>query len=190
MRGTTRGQPRRHDAAITTLVSACIAAIAAFIALYAARGNAARAGFDLARTLYNDLTTEATAQSRSALEFYRRGNAPADQALPEVMNHYFSLLWQFEKVYAGRESLARQRRLNGTQPAVRFLDDMIGYHVSEWGARWLQLHNLIDIQLGPDDQLDDRHTLQSFCKLADQFPAAREAAQAIRAAVPGTNPND
>ncbi|WP_353945778.1 hypothetical protein ABII15_32110 [Streptomyces sp. HUAS MG91] len=176
--------------AITTLISACIAGVAAFIALHAARGNAARAGFDLARALYNDLTTDATAESRSNLEFYRRGNAPADQPLAEIMNHYFALLWQFEKVYAGRESLARQQRLNGTGPAVRFLDDMIGYHVSEWGSRWLQLHNLIDNQLGPHDNLDDRHTLQSFCKLADHFPQAREATQAIRAAVPGTDHND
>ncbi|MER5959441.1 hypothetical protein [Streptomyces sp. NPDC001893] len=176
--------------AITTLISACIAAIAAFIALYAARGNATRAGFDLARALYNDLTTDATAESRSALEFYRRGDAPAGQPLPEIMNHYFALLWQFEKVYAGRESLARQQRLNGTRPAVHFLDDMIGYHVSEWASRWPELHSLIDNQLGPDNHLDDRHTLQSFCKLADHFPAASDAARAIRAAVPGTNPDD
>lgn len=67
---------------------------------------------------------------------------------------------------------------------------MIGYHVSEWGSRWVQLHNLIDDQLGPNDELDDRHTLQSFCKLADHFPQAASAAQHIRAAVPGTAPND
>ncbi|NBE54889.1 hypothetical protein [Streptomyces boluensis] len=59
------------------------------------------------------------------------------------MDHYFALLWQFERVYAGRESLRGQRHLNGTGPAVDYLDRMIEWHVSEWAARWLDIRQHI-----------------------------------------------
>lgn len=102
------------------------------------------------------------------------------------MDHYFALLWQFEKTYAGREALHRQMLLNGSGPAVRYLDEMIAWHVAEWAARWLDIHNLLQLQLPPGDRFDDRHTLQTFCRLADHFPSAAGSVRDIRDAVPGT----
>lgn len=106
------------------------------------RAGTAPASFDLALALYSDLTSQDVARSRSVLEFYRRGSAPPEQAHGDVLDHYFALLWQFEKIYAGREALDRQRLLNGSSPAVRYLDEMIAWHVTERAARWLDLHSL------------------------------------------------
>lgn len=171
---------------IIALMSAAAALGAAALAAYTARGNSTRASFDLALALYSDLTSLDVARSRSALEFYRRGSAPAEQAHGDVLDHYFALLWQFEKIYAGREALDRQRLLNGSSPAVRYLDEMIAWHVTEWAARWLELHNLLQTHLPAGDTLDDCHSLQTFCRLADHFRSAAGAVQGIRAAIPGT----
>ncbi|MFD4475869.1 hypothetical protein ACFWPU_07110 [Streptomyces sp. NPDC058471] len=171
---------------IIALISAATALGAATLAAYTARGNSTRASFDLALALYSDLTSKETARSRSILESYRRGNAPTEQAHSDVMDHYFALLWQFEKIYAGREALQRQKLLNGSAPAVQYLDDMIDWHVAEWAARWLDIHTLLQAQLPPDDTLDDRHTLQTFCKLADHFRSAAGPVRDLRQAIPGT----
>ncbi|MFE9572853.1 hypothetical protein ACFYMW_30670 [Streptomyces sp. NPDC006692] len=150
--------------AMTALISASIAVVGACIALYAARGNSARAGFDLARALYDSLTSEDTARSRSNLEFYRRSGDCGDGGkAKEAMDHYFRLLWRFEQVHAGRQSLMRQRRINGTGPAVRFLDDMIGWHVREWANRWLDIRSQIEAARG--ERVDDEHSLDTFCQL-------------------------
>ncbi|MET7367649.1 hypothetical protein ABZS61_17685 [Streptomyces sp. NPDC005566] len=146
---------------ISILPTAGVALLAATVAAYAARGNSTRAGFDLARTLYNDLTSGDTAASRGSLEFYRRGRSNEDP--DEVMDHYFKLLWQFEQINAGRQSLKRQRLLNGTGPAARFLDEMIDWHVREWGNRWIDIRS--QLESARDEEIHDEHSLDTFCQL-------------------------
>ncbi|WP_406342019.1 hypothetical protein [Streptomyces sp. NBC_00648] len=89
----------------TALVSASIAVISACIAAYTTRGNSARAGFELGRSLCSNLTSADTAKSRGILERYRRGTGPTDETSDIVLDHYFNLLWQFEQIHAGRQSL-------------------------------------------------------------------------------------
>lgn len=147
----------------TALVSASIAVISACIAAYTTRGNSARAGFELARSLVSNLTSADTAKSRGILERYRRGTGPTNETPDMVLDHYFNLLWQFEQIHAGRQSLNQQRRINGTRPAVRYLDAMTSWHISEWAHRWLEIRTQLDADRG--ESIDDEHSLDTFNQL-------------------------
>ncbi|MFI7342960.1 hypothetical protein ACIBUY_34065 [Streptomyces sp. NPDC050085] len=160
-----------------SLTTAAVALIAAGVAYYNARATSARSAFELARTLYSDLTSQDVAASRSILEFYRRAPSRTGGQTKEAIDHYFVLLWQFEKVYAGRESLVGQRTINGTGGAIAFLDRMIKWHVEEWSARWLDIRAKLEAHI---DEVDDCHTLEAFCDLADSMRVGQEHVPAIR----------
>ncbi|GAA4072432.1 hypothetical protein [Streptomyces shaanxiensis] len=98
---------------VAAVVSAAIALGAAFVALHAARGNSVRAAYELARSLYTELTSKDTAALRSTLTFCRLAESRTADDTRRVLDDYFALLWQFERIRAGRESLVGQRRLNG-----------------------------------------------------------------------------
>lgn len=90
---------------VAAVVSAAIALGAAFVALHAARGNSVRAAYELARSLYTELTSKDTAALRSTLTFYRLAESRTADDTRRVLDDYFALLWQFERIRAGRESL-------------------------------------------------------------------------------------
>ncbi|KIZ18136.1 hypothetical protein [Streptomyces natalensis] len=156
---------------IVAVISAIVALTAAAVSLLSARGNSSREAFELARRLYADLTSKETSAHRSALEFYRRKDPVTPAETKQAMNDYFALLWQFEQILAGRESLKGQERLNGTQKAVKFLDHMIKWHVEVWAKRWDEVREKIQKDLPQintkDPILDDHHSVGTFCDLAD-----------------------
>ncbi|MEU6965008.1 hypothetical protein [Streptomyces chrestomyceticus] len=156
--------------------SAAVALGAAAMSVWATRGVSSKESFALARSLYCDLTSENTSAARSALEFYWRGERRSVEQTRRVLDDYFALLWCFERIRAGRESLVRQRRLNGTGPALRYLDDMIRWHVEEWARRWARIRHLIQQHIGV---LDDHHSIRSFCHLAQGVVAEPDACQAV-----------
>ncbi|WP_157851651.1 hypothetical protein [Streptomyces monomycini] len=156
--------------------SAAVALGAAAMSVWATRGVSSKESFALARSLYCDLTSESTSAARSALEFYWRGERRSVEQTRQVLDHYFALLWCFERIRAGRESLARQRRLNGTGPALRYLDEMIRWHVEEWARRWARLRRPIQQHIG---ELDDHHSIRSFCHLAHGVVTEPDARQAV-----------
>lgn len=167
-------------AAYISAFAAAVALGAALLSWRAARGTDTRNAFDLARSLYNELTSDKATASRSALEFYRRAESRSGQQTAEILDHYFALLWRFEHVLAGRESLEGQRRLNGTRPKIDYLDRMIKWHVEEWAARWQGLRDQIKEHI---PNLDDHHSLEKFCELADRFPEAAEHVRALQAVI-------
>ncbi|WP_158712078.1 hypothetical protein [Streptomyces rimosus] len=157
--------------------SAAVALGAAAMSAWVARGVSGKESFALARTLYCDLTSEGTSAARSALEFYWRGERRTAEQTKQILDHYFALLWCFERIRAGRESLVRQQRLNGTGPALRYLDEMIRWHVEEWARRWSRLRPLFQQHIG---ELDDHHSIRSFCHLAQDVVTEPDAKQAVR----------
>ncbi|MFB7645616.1 hypothetical protein ACFC0S_00010 [Streptomyces sp. NPDC056084] len=96
------------------------------------------------------------------------------------MDHYFALLWQFERVHAGRASLEGQQRLNGTRPVVKYLDSMIGWHVTEWASRWLEIRAQIKVHV---PLFDDHHSLSAFCDLVGKVDPENENLTRIRAVI-------
>ncbi|MEU8780212.1 hypothetical protein [Streptomyces sp. NPDC048637] len=173
-----------------TLIAAISAAIAfgaaalafgaAALALWTARGASRKDGYELARGLYRELTSPETAAHRSALEFYRRAARRTQRETEAVLDHYFALLWAFEHVRAGRQSLDQQRRINGTKPVVDYLDSAISWHVQEWSTRWTHLRQLIQEHV---PELDDRHSISTFCELADEVLGSTGTIDALRAEV-------
>ncbi|MEV5124736.1 hypothetical protein AB0K49_18400 [Streptomyces decoyicus] len=159
-------------------ISATVAFGAAALALWTARGTSRKDGYELARILYRELTSPETAAHRSALEFYRRAAHRTQRETEAVLDHYFALLWAFEHVRAGRQSLDQQRRINGTGPVVGYLDSAISWHVQEWSTRWSHLRQLIQEHV---PRLDDRHSISTFCELADEVLGATDTIDALRA---------
>ncbi|MFE6162723.1 hypothetical protein ACFQ7F_27835 [Streptomyces sp. NPDC056486] len=156
-----------------------VAVISACIAAYTTRGNSARAGFELARTLFTNLTTGDAATARSSLERYKRGTGSDDP--DKVLDHYFTLLWQLEQIHAGRQSLIRQQRLNGTRAVVRYLDEMVNWHVIEWANRWLEIRTKLEADR--HEQIDDEHALHVFCQLLESIDAGHWRLHDLKAVV-------
>lgn len=167
---------------VAALVSAAIALGAAVIALHAARGNNVRAAYELARSLYTELTSKEAAALRSSLTFYRLAETRTADDTKRILDDYFALLWQFERIRAGRESLVGQRRLNGTGPAVDYLDNVISWHVNEWASNWIDIRTKIKEHVR---NLEDHQTLEGFCKLAEEINPASCHAPSIRTALAG-----
>lgn len=167
---------------MAAVVSAAIALGAALVALHAARGNSVRAAYELAHSLYTELTSKDTAALRSTLTFYRLAETRTADDTRRILDDYFALLWQFERIRAGRESLVGQRRLNGTGPAVDYLDNMIRWHVNEWASQWIDIRTKIKEHVS---NLEDHHSLKEFCKLAEEIKPAGPHAPAICAALAG-----
>ncbi|MGX1776728.1 hypothetical protein ACWIGW_31760 [Nocardia brasiliensis] len=113
-----------------------------------ARGARMHTGFELARSLYGSLTSPQMCDARDALEGYRRAPQRTRSATKDILPTYFALLWCFEGVLVGRESLIGQKRMNGTEPAVRYLDNAIRWHVQEWAKRWPELRQQIKATSG------------------------------------------
>lgn len=120
-------------------------------------------GFELARSLYGSLTSPQMCDARDVLEEYRRAPQRTRSTTKDILPTYFAMLWCFEGVLIGRESLLGQKRMNGTEPAVRYLDNAIRWHVQEWAKRWPELRQQIKDHVR---DLDDHHSLTSFIGLA------------------------
>ncbi|MFD7337375.1 hypothetical protein ACFV98_15380 [Streptomyces violascens] len=54
----------------------------------------------------------------------------------------------------------QQRRINGTRPAVRYLDAITSWHISEWAHHWLEIRTRLEADRG--ESIDDEHSLDTF----------------------------
>lgn len=100
------------------LLSTVIAVAAVVIALAAYRFERRRAHFEIARTLHQDLTTGEVARSRKILGELHYGTfeGPSTELdLPSALTAYFTVLWSFERIEAGKKRNAR--RVDPTPPA-------------------------------------------------------------------------
>ncbi|MBL1095171.1 hypothetical protein [Streptomyces coffeae] len=124
------------------------------------------------------LISAEVAEARGAIEFYRRDKPDGLEATRKVLGPYFDLLWAFEYVLAGREALSRMRRVNTVKPALDYLDSMTRWHIEEWNRRWPKLRAQIQNHL--EDDLDDHHSLESFCKLVCQVTGETDEVRTLR----------
>ncbi len=119
-------------------------------------GQTSRVNFELARSLHSDLTSGDVARARDQLGTLMYSSTQSSNLKgDELLVSYFTLLWCFERIYYGRESLVKSsltRRLgkalsgavsSPTKPplfahlvnhrsrAEIFFDDAIKWHVRE-----------------------------------------------------------
>ncbi|MEU2722769.1 hypothetical protein [Streptomyces smyrnaeus] len=126
---------------------AAVSAIAAVLALAAAAGvylgQSRQADFALARSLHADLTSGEVAQAREVLGTLVHDPGAIDEDdWVKVRQSYFTLLWCFERVYAGWYVLASGGKLS--RGPLGFLDRMIRWHVEYWEANF----PVVKVELG------------------------------------------
>lgn len=121
-------------------VSSTVLALAAVaVALVAFRSEHQRARFEGARALHHDLTTGEVAAARKtvgSLHYGGFGPSPTPADWSEALTSYFTLLWCFERIEAGRTALARGVVRSGHRrdEAVDYLDALVAWHVAEYAC--------------------------------------------------------
>ncbi|MFD7283902.1 hypothetical protein ACFV80_44680 [Streptomyces sp. NPDC059862] len=89
--------------------------------------------FDLARLLHADLTGGEVAKTRDVLgTLVHSPGSIRDDVLPEVRTAYFTLLWCFERLYAGRRAIQDGGTAN-CRP-LRFLDRLTSSQLAYWAV--------------------------------------------------------
>lgn len=121
---------------MTNVLALAISLVAVLVAAVVYLGENRRADLEVARSLHLDLTSGEVAEARRLLGTLRYG-APSELGridASDALTAYFTLLWCFERVAAGRRSLLRGQLLGRRGRAVAFLDEAIHWHLIEWRA--------------------------------------------------------
>ncbi|WP_141746860.1 hypothetical protein [Streptomyces agglomeratus] len=125
--------------ALAGVSSTVLAMAAVTIALVAYRSEHQRARFESARALHHDLTTGEVASARKimgSLHYGGFGSSDSAHDQASALTAYFTLLWCFERIEAGRTALvggsihARHSR----DEAVDYLDSLVAWHVAEYAC--------------------------------------------------------
>jgi hypothetical protein len=96
-----------------------------------------RTNMELARSLHFDLTSGEVAKARESLGTMTRDRKVMASAHPEkrkarfasARTDYFTLLWCFERIWAGRETIIADEGHRATRPACSYLNNLIRCHV-------------------------------------------------------------
>jgi hypothetical protein len=126
--------------ALAGVSSTVLALAAVVVALVAFRSEHQRARFEGARALHHDLTTGEVAAARKVIASLRYGgfgssSAPVDWS--DALTSYFTLLWCFERIEAGRTALVVRGVVRFSDPrneAVDYLDALVAWHVAEYAC--------------------------------------------------------
>lgn len=148
---------------IAAVVSAVITLIAVGLSWRVYTYQRTQAHFALALSLHEKLTTGEVATARDVLHTLQYGDETVKGAVRvrEAVVAYYTLLWAFERVYAGSVSIRehsrrlRRDRSASTTPALRFLYSMVHWHVREWNGYLPNIRLILQDRLGraPDDAL-------------------------------------
>lgn len=119
---------------MTNVLAVAISLLAVLVAAIVYLGENRRADLEVARSLHLDLTSGEVAGARRLLGTLRYGDSSERGRIDtsDALTAYFTLLWCFERVAAGRRSLLRGQLLGRRGRAVTFLDEAIDWHLIEW----------------------------------------------------------
>jgi hypothetical protein len=127
--------------ALVGVSSTVVALVAVAIALVAYRSERRRARFERACALHRDLTTGEVAGARAITGHLHYGGFDVSGDGHDVaagLTAYFTLLWCFERLAAGRAALLRDSDSFGTvgkgDAVVQYLDELIAWHVAEYAC--------------------------------------------------------
>ena len=142
------------------IVSVVVAVVATGITVHVARIQNRRNDFELARSPHADLTGGVVAQARDRLGTMVLGGVGEREGLPdeEIRQAYFTLLWCFERVRAGRCSLMAGH--SRPSAAVRYLDGLIAWHVGIWSTGLTRVRK--GLEQRTRNPIDDQHSRAAF----------------------------
>lgn len=158
---------------VAGLGSAALAVAAVAVALTAFQSERRRARWENARALHHDLTTGEVAAARNRmgrLHYGSYSNSPLSTAEAETemdLQAYYTLLWCFERINAGRESLVRASNKLPSDGAVEYLEDLIRWHVAEYACGFRRARNALATRTG--NPLSDKQSQAGFSELASQL---------------------
>lgn len=173
--------------ALAGVSSTVLALAAVVVALLAFRSEHQRARFEGARALHHDLTPGEVAAARKivgSLHYGDFGSTSSPAEWSEALTSYFTLLWCFERIEAGRTALARgvirsQRR----DEAVEYLDALVAWHVAEYACGFaIARRKLAETSA---EEISDSDSTSGFSRL---LLALQESALVDRAYHAGTCP--
>ncbi|WP_210594300.1 hypothetical protein [Streptomyces sp. GESEQ-35] len=117
--------------------------------------------FDLARLLHADLTSGEVAKARDLLgTLLHSPNSMCDDDLPDVRTAYFTLLWCFERLYAGRRAI--QDGGMASRRPLRFLDRLISGQLTYWSLNLPRVRDELQQRMGP---IEDEQSMWAFEEL-------------------------
>lgn len=143
-------------------VSATVAIGAVVYAAHQTRVQHRREDFELARSLHADLTSGSVAEARNTLSVVPENQRGFERQweIDQIANAYFTLLWCFERIYCGRQSIAGRGR---TPDAVVFLDSLVTWHVARWWGAFADVRR--EIGEKTNGAINDRYARVGFDRL-------------------------
>jgi hypothetical protein len=160
-----------------SIASALIALIAIFVSWRVYAYQRQQNQFALALALHRDLTTGEVAMARDVIGTIWYGDEPKRGPITykEALTAYFTVLWCFERIRAGDRTMrAHSRRLRkcskSTTPALKFMYDMIHWHVREWASYLEYIRDLLGERFGGEP--DDKFSRVGLAELAEILEAA------------------
>jgi hypothetical protein len=159
---------RRMLANFIAALSLVVSVSSVLVALAAFRVQRRRTNMELARSLHFDLTSGEVAKARETLGtivYDREAMIPRNEVsrkarFVEARTDYFTLLWCFERISAGRVTITADDRAGTGGPACRYLDRIIGWHLRSWAKDLPVVRQVIELELGV--QLDDEDSCAAF----------------------------
>jgi hypothetical protein len=157
------------------------------VALAAFRVQRRRTNMELARSLHFDLTSGEVASARETLGtivYDREVMASGDKAsrkarFAEARTDYFTLLWCFERIWAGRETMTADDRAGTGGVACRYLDRIIGWHVRNWAKDLPVIRQVLELETG--GQLEDEESCVAFGDLCGALLPPDERSEILSA---------
>jgi hypothetical protein len=189
--------PRRIErlmvANVIAALSLAVSASSLLVALAAFRVQRRRTNMELARSLHSDLTSGEVARARDTLGtivYDREVMAPGDIAprkarFVEVRTDYFTLLWCFERIWAGRETITADDRAGASGVACRYLDQIIRWHVLSWAKDLPLVRHVLKLELS--SALEDEESWAAFGNLCNALLTAEQRSE-IQSALKSQRP--
>lgn len=168
---------------LLTSLSLAVSVTSLLVAVSAFRVQRRRANMELARALHVDLTTREVAKARDTLGtmvYDRAVMASGDMASRKARfigarTDYFTLLWCFERIWAGRETITADERAGANGAACRYLDQAIRWHVLSWARDLPLVGHVLELELG--SSLADEESWEAFGKLCDALLTAKQRSE-------------
>lgn len=157
--------------AISSVASVVLALAAIAIAVRAHQTEHRRSRFETARSLLQELNsgeTVAVRHNMARLHYGHQHEQTPDLSDPsEVRLHfgaYYTMLWCFERIEAGRTSLVAGRRRYGRDPVIQYLDSRLAWHVAEFACAFSTARARL-AATATDGTVKDRDSVQGFLRL-------------------------
>jgi hypothetical protein len=137
---------------------------------------------ELARSLHSDLTSGEVAKARDTLGtiVYDRqvmvsGDKDSRRArYTQARTDYFTLLWCFERIWAGRKTIIADDHALTSGVARQYLDQIIKWHVFTWAKDLPTVKHVLESELG---KLEDNESWIAFKSLCDDVLTAEQRAE-------------